>query len=157
MALILPAHLSEQLLAACAARLPEEACGLLIGRRVGAAVAVTLLVETRNAAAERRQDRFEVHPEDFLRADQAARAAGEEIFGVWHCHPESRGCPSATDLQWAWSGWSYVIVGRAPDGGRELRSWRLEGAWFKEEELLTSLALASSPPTGEHLELTSAC
>ena len=132
MELLLPSDLGERLCAWSLASLPEEACGLLLGRRAAAsparladAVEVVEVVQTRNLAAERRADLYEVHPEDFLAADRRASALGLDIVGVWHSHPESPGRPSATDLERAWPGWSYVIVGRADDGGRELRSWRL--------------------------------
>jgi proteasome lid subunit RPN8/RPN11 len=150
MELLLPSDLGKRLCAWSLASLPEEACGLLLGRPAAASparladavevVEVVEVVQTRNLAAERRADLYEVHPEDFLAADRRAAALGLEIVGVWHSHPQSPGRPSATDLERAWPGWSYVIVGRATDGGRELRSWRLiepagGPAAFAEERL----------------------
>jgi proteasome lid subunit RPN8/RPN11 len=129
MELLLPSELGERLRAWSLAALPEEACGLLLGQQATAAGAgrceVREVVLARNLASERRADLYEVHPEDFLAADRRASALGLEIVGVWHSHPESPARPSATDLERAWPGWSYVILGRVVDGGRELRSWRL--------------------------------
>lgn len=148
MELLLPGELGERLRAWSLAALPEEACGLLLGRQAPAASAgparteVLEAVLARNLAAERRADLYEVHPEDFLAADRRAAALGLEIVGVWHSHPDSPGRPSATDLERAWPGWSYVIVGWAAAGARELRSWRLterpgQAPEFAEERLLS--------------------
>jgi proteasome lid subunit RPN8/RPN11 len=140
MALILTAWQSEQLLAACSARLPEEACGLLIGRVEGAALRITRVVEARNLAGENRRERFELHPEDFLAAERAAGDAGHRIVGVWHSHPQSSAVPSALDREQAFAGWSYLIVGCTAIGEAELRSWRLVDGAFREEALLVAPA-----------------
>lgn len=149
MALILTALQSEHLLAASSARLPEEACGLLIGRVEGAALRITRVVEARNLASDGGGQRFELHPEDYLAAERAARDEGQEIVGVWHSHPQSRAVPSDLDLEQAWEGWSYLIVGCSASGARELRSWRLVGGAFREETLLAAPAqeptLANQP------------
>jgi len=81
-------------------------------------------------------------PEPFLReaqddatllAIQAQEAAGLDIVGIWHSHPDHPARPSETDRASAWPEWSYVIISLQRDGVRELRSWRLNGADFEEE------------------------
>jgi proteasome lid subunit RPN8/RPN11 len=114
---------------------PHEACGLMLGRRDGAAAEVVELRRARNANTGRARDRYEIDPADYLAAEEAAAHAGLEIVGIWHTHPDHPARPSATDLELAWAGWSYVIAAVTAGGMTELRSWRLDGSAFEEEEI----------------------
>lgn len=114
---------------------PLETCGLLIGRRNGGETEVADVAAARNAIPERACDRFELHPEDFLKADEAARSRGLSIVGIWHSHPDHPARPSATDRAHAWEGWSYLIASVSAGGVHELRCWRLSDGEFKEEEV----------------------
>src|SRR5262245_40618331 len=132
----LPAALRARLEELACARYPEEACGLLVGRCTGGSAAVTDVREARNLNPAPARGRYELDPADQLAAQDAAEAAGLDLVGVWHSHPDHPPVPSETDRREAWPGWSYVIVsvaGGAPSG---LRSWRLEGRAFVEEEVL---------------------
>jgi proteasome lid subunit RPN8/RPN11 len=120
---------------AARASYPLEACGLILGRRNGSCVEAARVVSARNLDRERARDRYELDPQDFLAADAEARGAGLDIVGVWHSHPDHPARPSATDLERAWEGWSYVIVSVAADGVRELRAWRLADGSFEEEPI----------------------
>lgn len=124
---------------AARAALPQEACGLLLGRVDGDRTLVQRLEPTRNATTDPAEDTFEVHPEDYLRLDTLARTLGLDVVGVWHSHPDSGARPSRTDLERAWPGWSYLIVGRAAHDDVHERSWRLDaGGHFVEERLVST-------------------
>lgn len=114
---------------------PRETCGLLLGLGGDGRADVTAVRQARNLNTERAHDRFELDPEAFLAADRAARAAGQEILGVWHTHPDHPAIPSETDRAAAWPGWSYVILEVAQGRAAALRSWRLAGEAFEEEEI----------------------
>ena len=114
---------------------PRECCGLLLGRSADGVVRVAEATSARNLNTERAQDRFELDPQDFLRADTLARERGLEIVGVWHTHPDHPAVPSATDLESAWEGWSYLILSVAAQGVQAMRSWRLAGREFVEEHI----------------------
>jgi proteasome lid subunit RPN8/RPN11 len=105
---------------------PDEACGVFVGRRVeGAAGARVEVVEAllgRNLAAAATRA-FELHPEDHLAAELAARAAGLEVVGAWHSHPDGPAAPSASDRADAWEGWVHAIVGRSRAGELEVRAF----------------------------------
>jgi proteasome lid subunit RPN8/RPN11 len=133
--LCLPAPQRRQLEAWAQAAYPREACGLMVGRGAPGGGQVLAVRQARNLNTERAHDRYELDPEDFLAADREARADGLEILGVWHTHPDHPAVPSETDRAAAWPGWSYVILEVGEGGVAALRSWRLAGAVFEEEEV----------------------
>ena len=124
MRLCIPASVASALRAQLAAAYPEEGCGLLLGRD-GERREVTALAPTANAHAGARATRYLIAPEDFLAAERAARAAGIEVLGFYHSHPDAPPAPSAFDLERAWAYYSYVIVEVAKGVPRELQSFRL--------------------------------
>jgi proteasome lid subunit RPN8/RPN11 len=133
MVLELNVHLQERLRGWAREGYPEERCGLLLGQARDGTVRVVEVIPARNVNVERARDRYELDPEDFLRADQQARARELEIVGIWHTHPDYPARPSATDRKQAWDGWSYLILSVTRHGVQALRSWRLDGHDFVEE------------------------
>ena len=131
--LVLPEDVRRDLVTWIGGGYPEETCGLLIGRTHLGRTETARAMRARNLNRERARDRYDLDPADFLEADAAARAAGLEIVGVWHSHPDHPAEPSETDRAAAWEGWSYVIVEVTSAGASALRSWRLAGERFVEE------------------------
>ncbi len=131
----LPLGLRAQLAHLAELSYPYESCGVLLGHNLGQLVAVERVLHARNLNFERPKDRYLLDPQDFLAADRVARAAGLEIVGIWHSHPDGPARPSRSDLETAWEGYSYLIVSIAAVGTAEIRSWRLEDGWFVEESL----------------------
>jgi len=115
---------------------PYETCGLLLGRWEGKERVALEAYETPNANKERARDRYEISPEDYLKAEDYALKKGLEIVGVYHSHPDHPDRPSAFDRERALPDLSYLIV--SVKGGKvaSYRSWELEGEEFKEEEVL---------------------
>lgn len=134
-ALRLPAKLREQLDARAVEGYPHEVCGLLLGRESPNGTVIERLERCRNLAADRLADRYVLDPDDFLAADQAARRDGLEIVGVWHTHPDHPARPSATDLEAAWEGYSYLIVSVTREGAVDRRAWRLAAGRFEEQKI----------------------
>jgi proteasome lid subunit RPN8/RPN11 len=111
---------------------PAECCGLVIGYQGsgGAGDAITEAAPTRNLSRD--PNRFEIHPEDHIRARRAARSRGLEVLGFYHSHARSPATPSATDLaEAAYPGHLYVIVSLSVDPS-EVRLYRLEASAFRE-------------------------
>lgn len=133
--LSLPSEMAAEIEKAAETGYPHEVCGLLVGRLEEGVVRVERLVHARNLREDRANDRYLLDPQAFLDTDRAARRDGLEIVGVWHSHPDAPARPSVTDLESAWPGWSYVIVSIARGGAADLRSYRLEGERFREEEI----------------------
>ncbi len=112
-----------------------ETCGCLLGSRDGAAVHVQHVRLGRNLNTERARDRYELDPQDLLRAEDEARVCGLDVVGIWHSYPDHAAEPSETDRASAWEGWSYVILSVSSEGVSSIRSWRLSSDVFLEEEI----------------------
>ncbi|MGC4032112.1 MAG: M67 family metallopeptidase [Tepidisphaeraceae bacterium] len=138
MPLILPDAVRTVLFADCDRRRPEEACGLLIGRRNADGGVVDHAVPLENiwpVAAERVR-RFSIDPCAQMTAETHAAAAGLDLLGFYHSHPTAQGIPSAFDLDRAWPAYYYVIVGYPDLINRECRAWVLdESGAFEEHEV----------------------
>jgi proteasome lid subunit RPN8/RPN11 len=129
----LPERCIRQLLAAAWAAFPEEACGALLGepggdprdRRVLAAVAV------RNQALCDRTRTFAMDP---AAVQRARRAAGLDVLGFFHSHPEGVARPSAADLRHAspWPGYLHAIVSVSRFGPPEIRLFDAQGDVWRE-------------------------
>jgi proteasome lid subunit RPN8/RPN11 len=104
---------------------PEECCGFLIGQASGEATMVERLLPVANERQDSRHNRYVINPETVLAAHKEARAAGADVVGYYHSHPDHPSRPSDFDREHAWPGLSYLIV--SIQGGRaaDARSWRL--------------------------------
>lgn len=123
----IPADVREAIVAATRRAGVEEACGLLVGRRVGAEVRVVRAVECENVApAPDRQRRFEIDPRIVIEEERQARAEKEGVVGFYHSHPASDPVPSEVDRRYMglWPDSVWLIAGPAGDGeGVALRAW----------------------------------
>jgi proteasome lid subunit RPN8/RPN11 len=118
----LPNGLRTQLIAWARAAAPDEACGLLLGRRREERVDVEHVRRARNVAAEVHRA-FEVHPEDHLAFSLEAERLGLDVVGAWHSHPRGAATLSPADLAAAAPGWAQVVVALAASDTPELRAW----------------------------------
>jgi proteasome lid subunit RPN8/RPN11 len=124
MSLRLPDSLAEEIRRHGEAAYPAECCGALVGRVEGEAKEVVRLAPAIN----RRTDdphRYLIAPGDLRRLEAEVRAAGLEIVGYYHSHPDHPAAPSAFDANHAWPWYSYVIVRIDRGRGDELASWVL--------------------------------
>jgi proteasome lid subunit RPN8/RPN11 len=118
---------------------PDEVCGLLIGSFDGDDKVVRQVVPVENEweAVDERRRRFLITPDVFAWQERQARRDGLEIVGFYHSHPDHPAEPSATDREFAWPLYSYLIQSVA--GGRvaEFASWRLKDdrSGYEREEV----------------------
>jgi proteasome lid subunit RPN8/RPN11 len=112
---------------------PHECCGALIGRDAE----VTSTVALPNITDEGPRRRFRVSDLDYLRVERAADAAGAELLGFYHSHPDHPARPSQYDLDHALPNFSYVIVSVLAGAADDMRSWKLrdDRSAFDEEAL----------------------
>ena len=107
---------------------PNEGCGVLIGAYAAAGeIAVEEATSGRNLWTERMRDRYDLDPADIAAAERQARAAGLDVVGFWHSHPDHPAQPSQFDTDRAWVDYAYLIVNTAPGGSGDLNGFRLEG------------------------------
>lgn len=89
---------------------PNECCGAMLGRNQAGNKLVTEAVPLENAFAGKQNDRYELKPEDLLAADQAARARGLDLIGIFHSHPDCDAYFSETDLENSCPWYSFVVL-----------------------------------------------
>lgn len=108
---------------------PNEACGVLVGRSDDEAVRIVRAVPTRNVwlpEAERTR-RYTLDPREQIAVERAARDEGLEVVGYYHSHPTGGPTPSGTDVEMAWPGYVYLIVGFDGDAAA-LGAWTMDDA-----------------------------
>jgi proteasome lid subunit RPN8/RPN11 len=124
MSLRLPGTLADDIRRHGEAAYPAECCGALVGLVRGDGKEVVRLAP----AVNRRTDdphRYLIAPDDLRRLESEVRAAGLEVVGYYHSHPDHPAAPSAFDADHAWPWYSYVIVRIDRGRGAGLTSWVL--------------------------------
>ena len=124
----LPGAVRDALIAHAQREAPNECCGLLIGK----GQTVSDAHPARNKVAS--QTRFQINPADHFVAIRKARAAGLEVIGAYHSHPNSAALPSVSDLADASEGAPVMVIVSLvppepvvrgfllePNGSREIR------------------------------------
>jgi len=102
---------------------PGECFGFLVGTP-GQGGAVHQVVAGMNLNTER-NDRFEMDPQEFMRVEREAEAAGYEVIGFYHSHPDWPAIPSQTDIAFAWEGSYYMIVSLHMESPLNTTIWQL--------------------------------
>ena len=115
--LVLPQVLYDQMLAHVQACLPEEACGILGGRRETAILALAVENELHSPV------KYRMRAEDQLRAFMAVEEAGLDLIAIWHSHPRGPAHLSPTDLAEAYYPEATLLVWSPSDG--QSQEWRL--------------------------------
>ena len=87
---------------------PHEICGIMIG--ASGESLVSEVRRARNIIVERARDRYEIDPRDHIRIQREADAAGLDIVGYYHSHPDHPAQASVFDTERAWAGYVYLIV-----------------------------------------------
>ena len=150
MTLRLRAAETEKVHAHLGAAYPEEGCGVLLGRDVGAHREVEAVVTIENQRTDSRQNRYVIAPEQFLAAEKEARARGLDVVGFFHSHPDHPALPSAFDVEHAWPYYSYLIVSVRQGQPCDTQSWRLaeDRSRFDPEPLELTAPEAAREPDG---------
>lgn len=137
----LPDAIRSAVAAHARAELPNEACGLIVGDRPAAEGGRALRwLPTRNRAAS--PYRYEIHPDDLLRAAIETDGADEVFWAIVHSHVASPARPSPTDIGLAfYPDALYVLVSLHPaeadpaTGAPGIRAWRILDGAVDEVEL----------------------
>ena len=117
----LPRKLTNQLLHLAQTSSELEVCGL-IGSRHGIPTTCYPVQNVASAPAVR----YELDPRDQVEAMRRMRECNEELFAIYHSHPQSPAEPSATDLASAnYPEALYLIISLNTKGVLEMRGFRM--------------------------------
>ncbi len=127
--LTIPVDIHTHILAHARADYPHECCGLILGRPARQDQRVLLVQRsvpaTNHAAASDQQTNYAIDSRFWLQQDKLATAAGLEVIGIYHSHPDHPAVPSASDLRMAWPVYVYIIVSVCAAHTPSLRAWIL--------------------------------
>jgi len=104
---------------------PNECCGLLIGRSIEEGVWIDRVVEASNIAESDRRRHFQVDWSTLLQTSKELRGTPQKLVGMYHSHPTGSFHPSSRDLSGAWPGYSCVILLPTSDGSWDVTCWFL--------------------------------
>lgn len=135
--LVLIDDIAKQIRAWGAKDYPNETCGAMLGLDGPGDRTVSSLFPLANRRDDSPRNRFSVTSDDVRAAERAAKAAGLEVVGWYHSHPDHPARPSEFDRDHAWPWYSYVIVSVAAGEPRDLTSWLLadDRSEFHPEEV----------------------
>ena len=89
---------------------PNECCGAMLGTVDGDVKTVKVGVAIENAFTGVQHERYELRPEDLLKADREARSRGMDLIGIFHSHPDCDAFFSETDLKNSCPWYSFVVL-----------------------------------------------
>lgn len=117
-----------------ARREPEvECCGMLAGRDG----AITRVFAAANAAASP-ATAYEIAPTELFHFTREIRAAGLELLGIYHSHPNGKNEPSARDVAQAYySDVAYFIISPLQDAKKPVRAFSIRDGRVAELQVHT--------------------
>jgi proteasome lid subunit RPN8/RPN11 len=89
---------------------PNECCGAMLGAIDDGNKIVKTAVPLENVFQGEQRSRYELRPEDLLKADREARSHGMDLIGVFHSHPDCDAYFSETDLKNSCPWYSFVVL-----------------------------------------------
>ena len=117
--------------------LPNEVCGILVGRCVGEIKGgrkVKMVYQMTNT--DRSSSTFFMNPKEQLKVMKEIRNLGLEMVGIYHSHPETEAYPSMRDVEFAYyPGVSYLIISLKDKDNPSIRSFKIEEGKITEEKV----------------------
>jgi len=115
-------HVAEQLVEHVRRHPVTECCGLLAGRNG----VIARVFPAANAAGDPATS-YEIAPEELFRLMRAIRAAGLELLGIYHSHPNGKNEPSARDVECAYyPDAAYFIISPSEDAAQPMRAFSID-------------------------------
>ena len=116
---------------------PNECCGAMIGRIEDGGKVVSHALALDNVSAGSQRARYELRPEDLLRADREAREKKMDLIGIYHSHPDCDAYFSQTDLRNSCPWYSFVVLSIQKGEFHHANSWlpNMEQTEAAKEEL----------------------
>jgi proteasome lid subunit RPN8/RPN11 len=129
----------REMVAHAQATYPNECCGAMLGTsgtpgaNGGAEKAVSIALPLENAYTGERGSRYELRPEDLLRADKEARSRKLDLVGIYHSHPDCDAYFSETDLKNSCPWYSFVVLSISNGAFHHANSWLPDAEQTKAE------------------------
>ncbi len=117
---------------------PEECCGILLGFDNDGDRQVEEIVEIDNHQDENRRRRFLITPDQYRKAEQAAKEKNMQLLGFYHSHPDHPAIPSTFDREHALPWFDYIIVSIQNGRATGMASWLLneDRSRFLQNEII---------------------
>ena len=113
---------------------PDECCGFFFGKEEGDKRFINAITVVDNSKEGDKRRRFEISPQDYLKAENFADENNLTLLGVYHSHPNSPAIPSEYDRISAQPYFSYIIISVFDGRYSHARSWQLNDHYQFEEE-----------------------
>lgn len=123
---------------------PEECCGILLGAQEGGQH-VTFAVRCANQAAGSSRNRFLIDPEQLLEVRSQGRAAGLDIVGFYHSHPDKGAYFSESDIRHCWPLFANIVLSVERGRLREAKAFRVD----QEQTKAAPLELVRAAPPAD--------
>lgn len=99
----------------------RECCGLLAGSKG----AIARIFRATNVASHP-ATAYEIAPQELFSLMREIRAAGLELMGIYHSHPNGKNEPSPRDIELAYyPDTAYLIVSPQPNAARPVRAFSI--------------------------------
>lgn len=115
---------------------PYETCGILIGKEEDNIRVVYEVFPLENVNKDRKNDRYEISPKDYLKAQNYGDAKNMQIVGIYHSHPDHPDMASKTDEERAFEYLSYIIFSVQKGKAISFRSFELLNKKMVQEEVI---------------------
>ncbi len=94
---------------------------MLAGREGLIARAFAAVNAAKNPAVE-----YKIAPQELFQFTREIRAAGLQLLGIYHSHPNGKNEPSARDIEQAYyPDVAYLIISPLPEAGKPLRAFSI--------------------------------
>lgn len=128
-------------------RYPDEACGVLGGKRSNDDAAVTMVMITLNVSPAPRTS-YRIDPAALDAAARSLTALGCDLIGIYHSHPDGSPAMTDGDLRNSHCHFRYLVLG-VPDGqAGDMMCWRPHSSqgYANSEPILIDGLLSSYDP-----------
>jgi proteasome lid subunit RPN8/RPN11 len=123
----------QEMVAHAQAAYPHECCGAMLGSIANGWKTVHIALPLVNAYDGARETRYELRPEDLLRADKEARSRKMDLVGIYHSHPDCDAYFSETDLKNSCPWYSFVVLSIRKGTFDHANSWLPDAEQTKAE------------------------
>jgi proteasome lid subunit RPN8/RPN11 len=116
---------------------PHECCGIMLGKSTDDALHIHQLIRAGNTRTDSAHNRYNIAPQELIRAQREARQQGLDIVGFYHSHPDHPAQYSPTDFAEAhWFNCAYVITAIAKGQAEITNSFLLTGTAEEDKAFL---------------------